>query len=347
MESYADNSSTANIWVLAEAKPDAWEQIQLTLSKEPPELIIQKQEVYKHDIIFVYGSNGNGFHGVGKVREVYAEGNGKKILLKYTFKHVSLQQFEHIIATDKHTNGKHHPAYVGNIMGTFHTLHEVYPHTISWWNILFKYMTGVNIDVLCDSLDKDGNEENSEKEHNGEVKEEQPDMSIQVEEDNKDKKVEEEEQDLDDFSEYSTEETKLIKQRLCRQREGQGTFIHALKEKYKDRVCFVTGSKLAVQAAHIEPHYICQCHKIDNGMFLSANWHFLFDFGEWTVKQADKKFKILLGERMLKEKTYKKYNDNFLGEAAGLAEVIATTIDANNFKQQHKLFINKYPKLFK
>lgn len=96
-----------------------------------------------------------------------------------------------------------------------------------------------------------------------------------------------------------------------------------------------------MEAAHIKPWSIVKEHKLDNGLLLRADWHFLFDLGHWTlVPDAESGvFKILLGKEMLQQREYQEYNNKVVGEwFPYLARNIYKTIDCNNFEVQKKKF---------
>jgi putative restriction endonuclease len=73
---------------------------------------------------------------------------------------------------------------------------------------------------------------------------------------------------------------------LARVRLGQSAF-HALVMEAYGRQCAMTGGKAlpALEAAHIKPYAKSGPHRVDNGLFLRADLHNLFDRGYLTVTE--------------------------------------------------------------
>jgi hypothetical protein len=79
-------------------------------------------------------------------------------------------------------------------------------------------------------------------------------------------------------------------------------------------VCMMTGTRLALQAAHIKPLSVGRQEKditinyLGNGLLLCMDWHFLFDQKYWGIKVIENngiyKFEIVLGPSMLKDSRY-------------------------------------------
>lgn len=65
-------------------------------------------------------------------------------------------------------------------------------------------------------------------------------------------------------------------------------FRQKLIEEYGE-YCMVTGSSLAVEAAHIIPvaHKPELAKEIKNAVLLNACWHWLFDLGKWKLDIQD------------------------------------------------------------
>jgi putative restriction endonuclease len=73
---------------------------------------------------------------------------------------------------------------------------------------------------------------------------------------------------------------------LARVRLGQSAFHAVVMEAY-GRQCAMTGGKAlpALEAAHIKPYAKSGPHRVDNGLFLRADLHNLFDRGYLTVTE--------------------------------------------------------------
>lgn len=103
-------------------------------------------------------------------------------------------------------------------------------------------------------------------------------------------------------------------------------------------ICFVTGKPLAVEVAQIKPNH----RSIDNGLFLRADWQFLFESGHWTLNALDQQgvFQIVLGKEMQRNEDYRKYHCQALGlwHSSVLAKRIYKTIKKENLAAQKLLF---------
>jgi hypothetical protein len=123
-------------------------------------------------------------------------------------------------------------------------------------------------------------------------------------------------------------------------RPGQADFKKRLTKVYGPH-CFVTGTTLAVQAAHILPYSEREEHDLDNGMLLCADLHFLFDQHEWTAKfDVDHSYYVIwLGPTMAYDKRYQSLDGiPFGGERAG---TIAESLNKANLKLHLAKFCEK------
>lgn len=116
---------------------------------------------------------------------------------------------------------------------------------------------------------------------------------------------------------------------VTRRRIGQEHFRRKLIKHYfagqKPR-CFITGSSLVIEAAHIKPFSAGGSHALKNGMLLSANWHALFDQHHWDLEKDT--LRILLGHTMRNDPIYSSYNGKILGHYdSELSNNIALTLD--------------------
>lgn len=103
-------------------------------------------------------------------------------------------------------------------------------------------------------------------------------------------------------------------------------------------ICFVTGKSLAVEVARTKPNH----NSIDNGLFLRADWQFLFESGHWTLNALDQQrvFQIVLGKEMQRNEDYRKYHGQALGlwHSSQVAKLIYKNIKKEHLAAQKLLF---------
>lgn len=93
-------------------------------------------------------------------------------------------------------------------------------------------------------------------------------------------------------------------------RVGQEDFRDGLIRRYGR--CMITGDEPSVcEACHIIPHKEGTNYKIDNGLFLSASIHKLFDTKQLTIDGTTHKVVLL---NPLKHANYKKYDGMYIKE---------------------------------
>jgi hypothetical protein len=102
----------------------------------------------------------------------------------------------------------------------------------------------------------------------------------------------------------------------------RSSFHGKVVRHYNTDRCFITGTNLAVAAAHLVPHAAVKGEEIDtdpaNGILLRKDWHFLFDSGEWTIVQTGPGLTVQLGSRMQADPLYCDYQGTLIGAIVGV-----------------------------
>lgn len=99
-----------------------------------------------------------------------------------------------------------------------------------------------------------------------------------------------------------------IKKRIKRQvlaRIGQADFRTALMNVYRSRCC-ITGSKILLEAAHIDPYAGSGSNEISNGLLMRCDMHALFDAAHLAIDP--KTGKVHLSKEALAVRDYAKFH---------------------------------------
>ena len=146
---------------------------------------------------------------------------------------------------------------------------------------------------------------------------------------------------------------KLAQRFESRQERKQRKFRRELCTKYnlEGEVCFVTGSKFAVEAAHIKPWAEMITHpdvnKSKNGLLLSANWHTLFDEHQWSLRRDIEKeqLEIVLSEELAADELYKNYHTTSLGywNSPILMKQLFETAGSDFIEEHYNKFLDEHP----